>query len=324
MNSANLGILLLDTGERKVVFQNLEARELLGDALDLSDYGAVFERLVGSLPGLAPEAPLAPPPLRLEHRLLGYTVYRGGRFVWLFLRDISEKARLEAIAEAVELTNSIGYIFSTVRHEIGNPVNSVKTALTVLRNNVASFSRESIRGYVERSLAELGRLEELLASLKSFSMYEDVRVQDLELEPCVRRTIDLVGPEFAKKGIAISLDLSPAARVARFDARALHQVMLNLLTNAADSLEGRPDPHIRIRSFARPGLVGLAIRDNGCGISEEQRAHLFQPFASTKASGTGLGLVIAKKMLARMDATIDVVGEPGVGTVVSLVLPAPR
>lgn len=233
-------------------------------------------------------------------------------------RDVSREERLESIAEAVETMNSLGYVFSTVRHELGNPVNSVKMALSVLRQNLGRLPAESVERYLDRSLAELGRVEDLLSSLKSFSLYEDVQVRLVDLADLVAAFAALVRPDFERRGVA--LEVEPPEPVCRgwVDPRALKQVLLNLLANSADALEGRPSARITLSTFSEDGLSGVVVTDNGPGLPEEVRSHLFKPFITTKPEGTGLGLVIAKKMVTRMDGTIDIDTGESVGTRVTL------
>jgi len=233
-------------------------------------------------------------------------------------RDISKEVRLESIAEAVETMNSLGYVFSAVRHELGNPVNSVKMALSVLRENLGRFSPESVRSYVDRSLSELARVEELLASLKSFSLYEDIATSDVPIDEFIGRFLSLFGKDYERRGMAIRhIPGCEAVRI-QADPRALRQVLLNLFANAADALAGRPDPTVTIRTAVRDEMVQVRIEDNGCGISPKDLPDLFKPFRTTKASGTGLGLVIARKMLGRFGATIEVDSQLDEGTQVVL------
>lgn len=236
-------------------------------------------------------------------------------------RDISKVARLEAIAEAIEAMNSIGYVFSAVRHELGNPVNSVKMALSVLRNNLASFQEDAIRTYLDRSLTELARVEDLLASLKNFSLYENVKAQVIDLSEFLSQFLSLVRPDFSERGITLLFRPSPDAQRVFADPRALRHILLNLFANAADALVDRLAPAITLRTYAKPGLTEIRVEDNGCGIPEAVRKEIFQPFWTTKESGTGLGLVIVKKMMAKMEGTVEIESWAGAGTTVILTLP---
>jgi len=97
--------------------------------------------------------------------------------------------------------------------------------------------------------------------------------------------------------------------------------MLNILTNASDALETIASPEIIITMFKSGSRILVKIKDNGRGLTEECRKNLFKPFTTTKTNGTGLGLVIVKKMMSKMDGTVEVESEEGRGTVVTLNLP---
>lgn len=321
LNSANLGVVMLDMLRQRLLFRNVTAAAVLKSIGAAEDYAALHERLIARLPEPWPVPPAYPPPICHEGRLVGYSLYRVGDYAWAFVRDITEKARLEAIAEAVEQMSNIGYVFTTVRHEIGNPVNSVKTALAVLRSNLSRFEPRTVQAYLDRALTELARVEDLLASLKSFSMYEDVQPVEQEVAPVLLRTVSLVAPEFERRGVAVALHFDPQAAMASFDARALQQVLLNLLTNAADAVEACASKQVRVMTAGLPGFLAIRVEDNGCGLSDAQKQRLFKPFSSTKAQGTGLGLVIAKKMTVKMAGTLDVESAAGRGTTVTLTLP---
>lgn len=236
-------------------------------------------------------------------------------------RDITSKKRLESIAEAANLMTNIGYIFSGIRHEIGNPINSIKMALTVLNNNIATYSIDMIKEFTERSLDEVLRVEYLLRALKNFSMYENLDIDRISIDECLKNFTGLIRDDFKKQNITIDLHLPPAPVYACADPRALHQVLLNLLTNAADALSSVKSPTIALRLEKKARLIIIYVSDNGCGMTAEERANLFKPFHTSKRNGTGLGLVIVKKMLSTMNSTIKVQSEKKKGTTVMIFIP---
>ncbi len=235
--------------------------------------------------------------------------------------DITEKKRLESIAEAANLMDNLGYIFAGIRHEIGNPLNSVKMALAVLDKNLDRYPRQTIREFVGRSLGELSRVEYLLKALKNFSMFETPRMESVHMGTFMENFISLVEEDFSRKRIHIFLDVPPEDIFASTDHRAFHQVMLNVLTNAADALSKAERPMIDIKVDTLPGFVKIRVRDNGCGMTPEEQNNLFRPFFTSKPQGTGLGLVIVKKMLSKMNSTISITSEPSEGTAVTMTLP---
>jgi signal transduction histidine kinase/DNA-binding response OmpR family regulator len=235
--------------------------------------------------------------------------------------DITEKKRLEVIAEAANLMDNLGFIFAGIRHEIGNPLNSVKMALSVLDKNLDRYPRQTIREFVGRSLGEISRVEYLLKALKNFSMFETPEMQNVPIGTFMENFITLVEEDFSRKQIHIFLDMASEDIVASTDSRAFHQVMLNVLTNAADALSPAERPMIDIAVDTIPGFVRIQVRDNGCGMTPEEQKNLFRPFVTSKPQGTGLGLVIVKKMLSKMNSTISIESSPQEGTRVTMTLP---
>ena len=236
-------------------------------------------------------------------------------------RDVTERLRLESIAESVNTMDNIGYVFSGVRHEIGNPINTAKMSLSVLQHKLEGASKDVVRDYVGRALGEIGRVEQLLKNLKNYNLYETPERENLDMAVFMEKFFQLIVEDFAKKGIAITHQVREEGRWAVADPRALQQVLLNLITNAADALADREEPAISVTVERKYGRVLLQIADNGCGMTEKQLADLFKPFYTSKAHGTGLGLVIVKKMLTRMDCEIEVTSLPDKGTTVSILLP---
>jgi len=220
--------------------------------------------------------------------------------------------------------NSIGYVFSGVRHEIGNPINSAKMSLNVLQHKLDTASKEVVRNYVDRALSEISRVEQLLKSLKNYNLYETPELENMSIAVFLEKFLQLIVEDFMKKDIAVMHTVEPGAEWIVADPRALQQVLLNIMTNAADALAGRPDPAVTITVMKKYGRVLLQISDNGCGMTEKQHQDLFKPFYTTKSHGTGLGLVIVKKMLSRMNSEIEITSVQNQGTVANIYLPEGR
>jgi len=237
------------------------------------------------------------------------------------VRDITERRRLESIAEAANLMDNIGYIFSGIRHEIGNPVNSTKMTLSVLQKNLDSYSEEEIREYLKRALIEVGRIEYLLKALKNFSLFEHPEIRSVNILSFMEKLLPLVRKDIEDKGIQVTTDFTGSVESMLTDPRALQQVMLNLLINAADALAETDDPKIHIRTQKSSEFLTICVSDNGCGMTREELNHLFKPFYTTKIHGTGLGLVIVKRMLSNMNSGIEIESRKNFGTKITLSIP---
>ena len=217
--------------------------------------------------------------------------------------------------------DNIGFIFSGIRHEIGNPLNSIKMTISVLQKNLNDFSKATVGTYLERAASEIIRMEYLLKSLKNFSMFEKQDIRAHDLGTFVEKFQALVSCDFEHKGIRLLIEPVPQDTCAMFDPRALHQALLNLLSNAADALHNRPNPQIKVSTASSGELCWLTVQDNGCGMDADQRKLLFQPFCTNKPHGNGLGLVITRKLLAKMHASIDIRSNEDDGTTVQIALP---
>jgi PAS domain S-box-containing protein len=236
-------------------------------------------------------------------------------------RDVTEKARLEKIAESLKTMETIGYVFSGLRNEIGNPINALNMIIGVLRTRLGSLAPESVRQYVDRMAGQIDRVEHLLRRMRNFSLFETHRPRSIPLEEFLESFLALVREDFVSAGIALEVSRASEAQRVFADPWALQQILLNILNNARDALAGRPDPLIRLDVTKERGRIRFSIRDNGSGMTDTVRKSLFQPFFTTKENGMGLGLVIVKKLLAHMRGDIAVAGEAGAGTTVDITVP---
>jgi signal transduction histidine kinase len=229
--------------------------------------------------------------------------------------------QLASVVSAINVMDNIGYVFSGIRHELGNPLNNIKTTVTVLQRKLDKYSIDTIREHLSWIALEVSRVEYLLHSLKSFSMFENPIEEDIDLPVFLDELEQLVQSDLHKRSILLRCELDADARRVRADPRALRQVMLNLVSNAMDALAQRVTPTIVIATARRSPKVALEVRDSGCGIQRQQMQYLFKPFYTTKHGGSGLGLSLVHKMLSQMNGSIEINSVPDEGTVVTILLP---
>jgi signal transduction histidine kinase len=134
----------------------------------------------------------------------------------------------------------------------------------------------------------------------------------------------VVGGAFAEgerrppRAVARGLEREVTAVV---DGPRLLQVFANVLKNALEATEGRPDARVEIDLATRGAVAVVSISDNGDGLSAEARDKIFLPFFTTKPTGTGLGMAIVKKIMDLHGGEIEIVSQPGRGTTVRLIIP---
>ena len=342
VETAQEGIIAVDENE-KIVFVN----ESLAGMLDFKK-----EELPGrKITEFMDERSLAEFRARQERRKKGVFVFagklydlkfrgHGGKEVWAIVSsssmydatgkytgfvslvtDITERRRLEAIAEAANLMENVGYIFSGIRHEIANPVVTASITLDVMKRKLKNLSQPQIEEYIERTREQMSRLDFLLKSLRNFNMFEAVALKSVDIRGMLEKFLPLVTDDAKKRGIKIESEVSPDAKKAYLDERAFNQVLLNIVTNAFDALQDRVDPKIKVGVLKVNRLIMFRVEDNGKGMTPQQAKNLFRPFFTTKPHGTGLGLTIVKKMVSKMQGHIEITSNQDEGTIVDIFIP---
>lgn len=231
-------------------------------------------------------------------------------------RDLTERNRVWSVAEAHRVADDMGQIFAFIRHELGNPLNSIKSALTVLESEDDPLSdRQS--GYVSRILEEVSRLEFFLTALRSFGMHDRLRIEKLNVARVLDRFHSVYRKAADEKGVALRLR-SPDDVFVMADEQALFQVLAQLVGNAFDAVAGHSEPEVTIDCRRVARRVRLSIQDNGVGVSKADLERVTKPFFTTKRDSAGLGLALVGKLLSKMGGTLRIESTPGKGTRVAV------
>lgn len=320
------GVIILDQINRQVYFRNQQADKIWDFIQASYDYEELSALMITELNQIQSGGVVCSDysTINCDHRSFSYRVCcveGSGQYVAVIINDVTDQSRLEAIDEASEMMNNFSNVFSGIRHEIGNPLNSMKMALTVLNMNLEKFSKDDIRVYMDRMTDDVAKMEALLKSFKNFNMFEKPHTIRVDLIAFFQSLTQLLGADVKKKNLDISIDVLPEARWVTVDTRALQHVAMNLLANALDALDGIEKPTLKIVGETVGEKVFLSLIDNGCGMPAELVENAFKPFFTTKPHGTGLGLVISKKMLAQMNCGIKLQSEKGRGTTITLSMP---
>lgn len=229
-----------------------------------------------------------------------------------------------ALLERQEKLSSLGVLAAGVAHEIRNPLTALKVRLHGLKK--ALPQDPSLHEDVGVIGNEINRLEKIVRDFLQFARPSDPELAPLPVAPLLREVHDLLASQLEKQVIRLALETTDGAR-ARLDPQQIKQVLINLVRNAADSIER--DGTITLRSRSRnatlngrdlPAVV-IEVQDTGKGMTPEVRRRLFDPFFTTKEHGTGLGLSIAARILEKHGGMLQCHTQPGRGTTFSVVLP---
>lgn len=222
---------------------------------------------------------------------------------------------------------SVGFLAAGVAHEINNPLASIAVCAESLQSRVRPLlaadqpDHQIIATYLDVIEKESFRCKEITEKLLDFSRVGDAQRAAADLCEIVQDVVDVV--RHVGKYHNKHIHVTPATPIyVVVNAREIKQVVLNLLTNALDSLDD--GGKVTLAVAARPGAAELTVADNGCGMSDEVRAHLFEPFFTRRrgGQGTGLGLSISYRIVANHQGTLSAESEgPGKGSRFTLRLP---
>ena len=242
-----------------------------------------------------------------------------------FMDNILARSRLSLQARQSEQLATIGLIGASLAHEIRNPLVSIKTFSHLLPSRFDD--PEFRRRFALLIPAEVDRIDSLTQQLLDLSNPRRHQMELVSLHGIMQETTDLMLTRANEARVIIGAELHAAADTIWADAGAIRQVLINLLINAFQAMEGQDGARrVQLRSRNSPnGSVILEVSDNGPGIPPERRTRLFHPFVSTKTKGMGLGLAVCADILHEHRATIIVpdIGKPGATFRITFPCPPP-
>ena len=251
---------------------------------------------------------------------LSYVQTDDGLRAIAFVTDITQRQAMERATRQAERLSALGRLAAGIAHEINNPIGIMTSRIELMlmdaeANGLPAETIEDLR-VVHRNAM---RVATLARNLLSFAREAPRERRPVDLNEVVGNVLLLVRKEFGRQDIRILSELHTPLPPVHGQGNALEQVLLNLLTNAAEAMTERGE--IRVTTAVADGRVRLTVADTGQGIAPEQLAHIFEPFFTTKPSGTGLGLSVTYGIVEDHGGTIDVESTPGQGTRFSLTFP---
>jgi len=265
----------------------------------------------------------------------------GGVSAVLFRRQTLAIRRAERRARAAERLAEIGAMTGGLAHEIKNPLSTIGLNAQLLGEavNESPLSDSDKQRMVNRVMALRRETERLRGILTDFLEYAgqvrlDVRQHDLNA--LVRELADFFTPEAARHAVRLRLDLSPDGLPIKLDAQRFKQCVLNLMLNAVQAMQSGTSsgpaseaPALRGELILKTStrreesrqVVDVHVIDTGPGMAPEVKAKLFEPYFTTKAGGSGLGLPTARRLIEAHTGRIEVFSEPGKGSDFLIVLP---
>ncbi len=234
------------------------------------------------------------------------------------------KAQQELIRS--ERLAALGKFSAGVAHEVKNPLGSILGYAQLLQRRLQEPEGSPARTYLNNIADETRRASKIITELLTFARQKPPALVEAELAPSVERVLSSLAPEATAAGVSLERAPGDEGARARLDPEQIHQVLLNLVTNAIHAVSTSPTGARRVSlAVVRDGgQVGFRVSDRGCGIAPGDLPKIFEPFFSTKevGKGTGLGLSICDGIVSQHAGTIAVRSEQGHGSEFTVWLPA--
>lgn len=229
--------------------------------------------------------------------------------------------RTQADLVQAEKLSALGQMSAGISHELNQPLMAIQS----FAENGAALMQQGRHDVADQNLGRIAdlatRMGRIIKNLRAFARNENEALSDVDLTAVVEQTLDLLQPRFDSEKVAVRWQPPADPCIVRGGEVRLQQVVLNLMTNAADAMEGRDDRKLDV-SIAQMHQTILTIRDTGPGIDEPDR--IFEPFYTTKsigsAEGMGLGLSISYGLVQSFGGDIQGRNHPDGGAEFSVVL----
>ncbi len=244
-----------------------------------------------------------------EHRIV--EIKRIGNIVKL--RDVTAKRAKDADAVESGRADAVGEMAASMAHEIGNPLNALSLNLQLLRRK---YPDEADLGTAQRELDRLnGIIREFLGAFRPAK----ARLQPGFAADPLKDALAALQSVFEDRNIRVAIDMPSSTPAVAIDRAQMEQVFFNLMKNALEAMKDGGE--MAIAMVHDDTSVSVVFRDSGAGMSDAALARLFEPYRTTKRTGTGLGLMISKRIVAAHGGEIRVASEEGKGTTFTVRLP---
>lgn len=245
--------------------------------------------------------------------------------VLLMFEDITTEKAIKDQLQEQEKSQALIQLVAGLAHEIRNPLTSIKTFVQLIPIKMDNERfRSEISTLVPR---EIERLNQLVEGLINYAKPGSNEVNPVDLEKLIQSTIILFKQETENKNIDIVWDVEPNLWI-EADESQISQVLINIFLNAIESMDNKrksmneqANLTFSIRAYQAEGEVVVSLSDEGEGMTREETRKIFDPFYTSKTSGTGLGLSLSKQYIIENNGSLTVDSKPGSGSLFELRFP---
>ena len=243
--------------------------------------------------------------------VLAYAIIRSRLFDVDAITDLIQEAKLSAL----------GIMATSINHEVKNPLFVIKgLAETLLERPDADLVK--IKDIAQRTVTQADRALEIIRNFSEYAKRQSSKAfgkQQLDIKEVLESIVPLVYSELDFDHIRLQVNV-PSKTMVCADRHSLEEIFINLIVNACQALKEKPEGgEIEISAKEENPWLIIKIRDTGPGLSQDQLTRIFEPFYTTKSSGTGLGLYVVKQLVEKNQGRVEVVSKINMGTVFTLI-----
>src|ERR1700704_1988297 len=240
----------------------------------------------------------------------------------IILRDITESRRTEQQTIESERLNALTLLAAGVAHEIGNPLNSLHIHLQLMERKVSEIEGETgqdLRHSIEVARAEIGRLDTIVTQFLRAIRPSKPQLHPENINTIVGEAVRFFAPEIQDRDIVVEQELRSDLPLLELDRDQMKQAFYNVIKNSFEAMKRRGI--LRIRTDMDESHVIVRFTDTGGGISAENLSRVFEPYFTTKTSGTGLGLLIVRRIVREHGGEMSIESSEGKGLILTIRLP---
>ena len=212
---------------------------------------------------------------------------------------------------------TLGELATGLAHEIRNPLAGIAGVIEIIGRDLPASS--PARAVIKEVRHEISQIDNILTDLLQTARPHPPDIRRSDLNTTVEHSVMLARQQALSKPIEIVLKKNPGLQQVEHDGSQIHQVLLNLILNSIQAIEGRGTIIVEVE--ARADLAAISVSDTGRGIPAENLPNIFRPFYTTKGNGTGLGLSLARRIVEDHHGRIDVTSTVGEGSKFTVLLP---
>jgi len=240
----------------------------------------------------------------------------------MILRDITESRRTEQQAIESERLNALTLLAAGVAHEIGNPLNSLNIHLQLMERQARKFdgaARAELQESIDVARSEVIRLDSILTQFLRAIRPTRPQLRPENINTIVREAVRFFGSEIQDRDIVVEQELRSDLPLIQLDRDQMKQAFYNVIKNSVEAMKRRGI--LRIRTDMDDSHVFINFVDTGGGMSAENLSRVFEPYFTTKPSGTGLGLLIVRRIVREHGGELCIESSEGKGLALTIRLP---